>query len=151
MVCLSVISAKTSDKTLLTFHTDLIVRSHFILIFVSSLFLSFLFLISAVVLLPSKSEAIPPSIVDPKIDSFQRILISLFLRYSSHRILMSYRVPILLLILLCAIAGSRLPSAFASSADVCDHHDEFEVFRCGIENKCHHSLLPRPPLEVPNN
>ncbi|XP_009121010.1 5'-adenylylsulfate reductase-like 7 isoform X1 [Brassica rapa] len=61
---------------------------------------------------------------------------------------MSYRVPILLLILLCAIAGSRLPSAFASSADVCDHHDEFEVFRCGIENKCHHSLLPRPPLEV---
>ncbi|KAH0860572.1 hypothetical protein HID58_088833 [Brassica napus] len=53
---------------------------------------------------------------------------------------MSYRVPILL----CAIAGSCLPSGFASSVDVCDHHDEFEVFRCGIENKCHHSLYPRP-------
>ncbi|KAF2538432.1 hypothetical protein F2Q68_00022493 [Brassica cretica] len=57
---------------------------------------------------------------------------------------MSYRVPILL----CAIAGSCLPSGFASSVDVCDHHDEFVVFRCGIENKCHHSLYPRPPLEV---
>ncbi|KAL0647602.1 hypothetical protein Bca4012_045893 [Brassica carinata] len=53
---------------------------------------------------------------------------------------MSYRVTILL----CAIAGSCLPSGFASSVDVCDHHDEFEVFRCGIENKCHHSLYPRP-------
>ncbi|CAN6864308.1 unnamed protein product [Brassica oleracea var. botrytis] len=57
---------------------------------------------------------------------------------------MSYRVPILL----CAIAGSCLPSGFASSVDVCDHHDEFEVFRCGIENKCHHSLYPRPYLNL---
>ncbi|KAF8094610.1 hypothetical protein N665_0359s0050 [Sinapis alba] len=62
---------------------------------------------------------------------------------------MSYRISTLLLV--CAIiAGSCLPSGFASSVDdVCDHHhDELEVFRCGIENKCHHSLYPRPPIEV---
>ncbi|ESQ41809.1 hypothetical protein EUTSA_v10014257mg [Eutrema salsugineum] len=57
---------------------------------------------------------------------------------------MKFRVFVLLL---CAIAGSCLPSVFASSRpDVCDH--EFEVFRSRIEGKCHHSLYPRPPVEV---
>ncbi|KAG2335218.1 hypothetical protein Bca52824_006398 [Brassica carinata] len=60
---------------------------------------------------------------------------------------MSFRVSVFLL-LLCAIAGSCLPSGFASSVDVCDHHDEFEVFRFGIERKCPPFLYPRPPLEV---
>ncbi|KAG2300231.1 hypothetical protein Bca4012_011824 [Brassica carinata] len=59
---------------------------------------------------------------------------------------MSFRISMLLL--LCAIAGSCLPSGFASSVDVCHHHHELEVFRCGIEDKCHHSLYPRPPIEV---
>ncbi|CAN6811594.1 hypothetical protein Bca4012_000753 [Brassica carinata] len=53
-----------------------------------------------------------------------------------------------MLLLLCAIAGSCLPSGLASSVDVCDHHDEFEVFRCGIERKCPPFLYPRPPTEV---
>ncbi|KAF8085410.1 hypothetical protein N665_0667s0008 [Sinapis alba] len=59
---------------------------------------------------------------------------------------MSFRVSVFLL--LCAIAASCLPSGFASSVDVCDHHHEFEVFRCGIERKCPPFLYPRPPLEV---
>ncbi|KAF2610470.1 hypothetical protein F2Q70_00007578 [Brassica cretica] len=56
-----------------------------------------------------------------------------------------------MLLLLCAIAGSCLPSGLASSVDVCDHHDEFEVFRCGIDRKCPPFLYPRPPTEVPNH
>ncbi|XP_056848112.1 uncharacterized protein LOC130498625 isoform X3 [Raphanus sativus] len=61
---------------------------------------------------------------------------------------MSYRVSSILLLIL--LDGSCLPSGFAS---VCDHHHNNEleeVFRCGIERKCHHhSLFPRPPsLEV---
>ncbi|CAH8381046.1 unnamed protein product [Eruca vesicaria subsp. sativa] len=59
---------------------------------------------------------------------------------------MSFRISIIILLLLC---GSCLPSSgFASSVDVCDHHDELEVLRCAIENKCHRSLYPRPPIEV---
>uniref|UniRef100_M4CQF1 Thioredoxin domain-containing protein n=2 Tax=Brassica campestris TaxID=3711 RepID=M4CQF1_BRACM len=54
----------------------------------------------------------------------------------------------MLLLLLCVIAGTCLPSRLASSVDVCDHHDELEVFRCGIERKCPLFLYPRPPLEV---
>ncbi|XP_009131639.1 5'-adenylylsulfate reductase-like 7 isoform X2 [Brassica rapa] len=60
---------------------------------------------------------------------------------------MNFRVSMLLL-LLCVIAGTCLPSRLASSVDVCDHHDELEVFRCGIERKCPLFLYPRPPLEV---
>ncbi|CAN7005696.1 unnamed protein product [Brassica rapa subsp. trilocularis] len=60
---------------------------------------------------------------------------------------MNFRVSMLLL-LLCVIAGSCLPSRLASSVDVCDHHDEFEVFRCGIQRKCPPFLYPRLPLEV---
>ncbi|CAF2120151.1 hypothetical protein BRARA_C00801 [Brassica rapa] len=59
---------------------------------------------------------------------------------------MNFRVSMLLL--LCVIAGSCLPSGLASSVDVCDHRDEFEVFRCGIERKCPPFLYPRPPTEV---
>ncbi|CAL9230736.1 unnamed protein product [Arabidopsis halleri] len=49
------------------------------------------------------------------------------------------------IILLSAIAGSCLPCGFAY-VDVCSH--EFEVFRCGIEQKCPLSLYPSPPIEV---
>ncbi|XP_018473076.2 5'-adenylylsulfate reductase-like 7 isoform X1 [Raphanus sativus] len=59
---------------------------------------------------------------------------------------MSFRVSVFLLI--CSIAGSCLPSGLASSVDVCDHHDEFKVFRFGIERKCPPFLYPRPTLEV---
>ncbi|KAJ0261138.1 5'-adenylylsulfate reductase-like 7 [Hirschfeldia incana] len=60
---------------------------------------------------------------------------------------MSFRVSVLLL-LLCAISASSLRPGLASSVDVCDHHDEFEVFRFGIERKCPPFMYSRPPLEV---
>ncbi|CAH8300346.1 unnamed protein product [Eruca vesicaria subsp. sativa] len=57
--------------------------------------------------------------------------------------IMSFRVSIFLL---CVIAVSCLPSGFASSVDVCDHH-EFDAFLLAIERKCLPFLYPRPPLE----